>query len=372
MKTKGIVIWPYSECRSTMATYAAIATSIDVPTYIAILRDNNGCGMANRSSLGFDANEFSNLDRTFIGLNLAKGLDVIRTHPGWDHIFCEFQNSSVTRQLIVKAKETGGRIIIACESPCNMYSGWKWFAKEIYLRSVVPRICRKIVSIADVFINYSGNDAKAHKFCKWPDSQIFPFGYYSPRIQGSQRKLRVTGTDFRILASGKLSKYRGADVLVNALILLKEWGVNYSATITQDGPLFDKIRRIKQTYNLPLDLPGYLPLKDMVHHYENCSVYVGAGRSEPWGMRLNDALNCGAPLVVSDGMGGEKLVQDYGCGLICKRNNPRDLAEKLRILAQDAKKYNEIALRAYEAAEEIVPEKRAMDIIEVLIKVGWI
>ena len=32
-------------------------------------------------------------------------------------------------------------------------------------------------------------------------------------------------------------------------------------------------------------------------------------------MRLNDALNCGSPLVVSRGMGGVRLVDEYGCGL---------------------------------------------------------
>ena len=63
-------------------------------------------------------------------------------------------------------------------------------------------------------------------------------------------------------------------------------------------------------------------------------------------MRLNDALNCGAPLVVSRGMGGVKMVEDYGCGLSFENENPQDLAAKLQLLATD----NDVYLRCAENA----------------------
>jgi glycosyltransferase involved in cell wall biosynthesis len=80
-------------------------------------------------------------------------------------------------------------------------------------------------------------------------------------------------------------------------------------------------------------------------------------------MRLNDALNCGAPLVVSDGMGGVKLVNDYGCGLSFKNGDAGDLAIKLCRLATDAELYDRCAANAVRAADESSPGHKALELV---------
>ena len=118
-----------------------------------------------------------------------------------------------------------------------------------------------------------------------------------------------------------LSRYRGADILVRALKLLKDRGVKYQAVITQEGELLQQLKAMKRKYDLPIEFPGVVAMPELIKLYQACTVYVGAGRSEPWGMRLNDALNCGAPLIVSQGMGGVKLVKDFGVGLTFRQED---------------------------------------------------
>ena len=103
-------------------------------------------------------------------------------------------------------------------------------------------------------------------------------------------------------------------------------------------------------------------MQDLIRCYETCSVYVGAGNNEPWGMRLNDALQCGAPLVINRGMGGAKLVDDYKCGVNFDKNNYMMLADVLEKIITDYSFYQEIADNAFCAAQLVSPEKKAREI----------
>ena len=80
---------------------------------------------------------------------------------------------------------------------------------------------------------------------------------------------------------------------------------------------------------------------------------------EPWGMRLNDCLQCGAPLIVNRGMGGVKMVDEYNCGLSFNRGDYIGLANAMERLMTDKALYLQIAKNAIYAAEEIRPEKRS-------------
>ena len=78
---------------------------------------------------------------------------------------------------------------------------------------------------------------------------------------------------------------------------------------------------------------------DLIALYEGCSVFVAPGRQEPWGIRVNDALNAGAPTVVSRGMGAVKLIDDYSVGVSFEAGDATDLAWQLRWMATDRSRY---------------------------------
>lgn len=357
---RGVLIWAYSECRSTMATYRALINALGVPGAVVVLHANaEGCGMGLRAQTGFRPDEFLDMQKIAVGIDLNLGLKIIEEHVGWDHIFCDYQGSAVVRRLICEAKHRGSRIVIATESPCNMFFGWRRLAKELFFRTILPFKVRDVVRAADCLVSCSGEKKYAHLFGGWPEDKVISFGYFPPPIEGSKCVKRETAHPFTILSTGVLSRYRGADVLVEALRILKEDGVSYTATITQDGELLPELKDKARKYNLPIAFPGKLPLSELIKQYESCAVYVGAGRCEPWGMRINDALNCGAPLLVSRGMGAAKLVDDYKCGLTCSAGDPVDMARKLKKLAVDQNLYAKVAHNAFAVHYEVSPEAKA-------------
>ena len=364
---KGLIIWAQSSCRSTMGLYGEVAKQIGVPVVIALWFYHTKSGQSdNRSVIGLNPNEFAHIPTIPIGEDLARGLKLLDDYAGYDHYFAVYQNSQVWRHLIVEAKERGARVFVGSESPCNMSRGIRYLLKEFYLRYVLKyRIC-DVVSTAEKFINYSGADDKYALLAGWPKQKIVSFGYFPPPLEGSHFVERVTNTPFVILATGEMSKYRGADVLMNALVLLKKKGVPYKAVITQTGELLPALKRQAESHDLPVEFTGFIPMPDLIALYEQCTVYVAAGRHEPWGMRLNDALNCGAPLVVSSGMGGVKMVDDYGCGLSFKNQDAIDLADKLHLLATDFCAYQNIAGNVRNAMENCSPCIMAKKLIDIL------
>lgn len=360
---KGIIFWACTNCRSTMAFYQALSRRLNVPMVVAIWLTKNGT-CAVRSELGFRSDEFGNIEMIAVGDDYKKGLEILDAHPGWHNLFGVYQGAPGYQRLLAECKRRGLKAGVICEAPCNMSSGFRRALKTAYLKWVLPRTVRLAVSEADFFVNLSGDETRWVLNNGWSAEKIIPFGYYPPAIEGTKPVLRTSNKPFHILATGKLTAYRGSDVLICALALLKKWGIPYTATITQKGEMLPLLERYVAKYDLPIELAGFVEIDKLKDLYAKASVFVGAGRDEPWGMRLNDVLQCGMPLVVSRGMGGRQLVERYQCGTTFEREDYVDLANKLRELALDEEYYSRCAKNAYEAANAICPENMADRLIQ--------
>lgn len=359
---RGVVIWGHSNCRSVMGLYRELIRESGLPAVIPLWRipkDGDPFG-AVRQGTGFRCDEFKDLPIIAAGEDYATCRKVLDGHGDWLQLFCDYQLSPTRRRLILEAKEMGCIVGVLNEAPCNMESGVRALAKLFFMRFVLPRKVGQQARAADFFVNYSGDDDKYLKWVGWSQEKIIHLGYFPPPLEGSRCVARAgRPRPFTILVTGVLARYRGADVLVKALKILKDRGVEYRAIITQEGELLPELKQMAERHNLPIEFPGFLPMPELIKLYETCTVYVGAGRHEPWGMRLNDALNCGAPMVVSDGMGGVKLVRDYGCGLEFKSGDAKGLADALMRLATDEPFYARCAHCAHVAADEISPRVQA-------------
>ena len=358
---KGLIIWAQSDCRSMMGLYHEVRRLLSCPVVITLWKspvNDSTCDL--RSRVGFSSEEFADIGMIPVGESFERGLAVLDGHSGYSHLFAVYQGSRNFRRLIAEAKRRGENVGVISESPCNMSTGIKgWLKRNIYLPHVLPRKISTVAQTADFVINLSGDNSRPLRDIGWPAEKILPFGYFPPPIPGSRCINRNTVQGFHILVTGIMTWHRAPDTVLNALILLHKWGVKFRATFTQKGPLLGRLKSMSEKHGLPIEFPGFLPMPELIKLYETCSVYVAAGRSEPWGMRLNDALQCGAPLAVSRGMGGVKLVDEYGCGVAFDADDYVDLAHKLRRMIQDVSFYRKVAACACEAAGGIFPAKMA-------------
>ena len=367
---KGLVIWAHSDCRSMMGVYAALIKELKCPVVVALWSYCKTKGQStNRSRVGFKADEFAEIPRINVGEDWAAGLKILDDHPGYAHLFAVYQGSPNFRALLLEAKRRGERVYIISESPCNMTPGVKgWLKEYLYLPFVLPMKIKRVVEAAECVFNLSGDSSRELAAIGWPNEKIIPYGYFSPPIPESRLFERTSNADFHILVTGIMQWHRAPDTVMQALVLLKKWGVPFRATFTQKGPLYEGLKRTAIKNGVPVTFAGLLPMPELIHLYETCSVYVAAGRREPWGMRLNDALQCGAPLAVSRGMGGVQLVDEYACGVSFNAEDYVDLAHKLRRMIEDETFYLRCARNAFRAATEVAPDVKAKFLIKELAR----
>lgn len=372
---KGLVIWAQIKCRSVMALYREMAKALEVPLLVPIWHEVPMRKEDIRKEAGFRKDEFAGIESIAVGDDFQKGVEILEAHRDWNHLFCVYQAAPVFRRLIAEAKKRCGKVGVMSEAPCNMDNGLRGLAKEVYLRFVLKRRLHDATDNADFYVNYSGNDAKYLQAIGWDLTKVISFGYFPPPIEGSQFAERnPASNDFLILSSGIMTWHRGVDVLVEALRLLLDRRIPYRAVITQKGPLLKSVREKAQRLGLPIEFPGFVAMPELIRLYETCSVYVGAGRHEPWGMRLNDALNCGAPLVVSTGMGGVKMVDDYACGASFAAGDAQGLADALEKMIVDRGHYARVLANTREAAAQVAPEVQARLLVQAIEKKcpGWL
>jgi len=67
--------------------------------------------------------------------------------------------------------------------------------------------------------------------------------------------------------------------------------------------------------------------------YDLCDVFVLPSENEPWGLVVNEVMNAGKAVIVSDQVGaGPDLVEDGKNGFIVPVGNPAMLADRLKML----------------------------------------
>ena len=343
---KGIVIWGWSRCRSVMGMMRELAGM--VPVKFALWHDGVG---DYRIEQGHRANEFDDMEAIVVGDDWDAAAGLFNATKGWVHLVSPYQKSPLARRIAVAAHERGDIVGIICEAPWNgkRYGAFKDMAKpmwwlrrfadgcrsvlwNMYLRTVLKWRIRKVVAVADFFVMYSGNDMHTACAAGWPESKLVGYGYFSPPLEGSAAIKRhqpsTSGHVFNVLATGTSGcEHRGAIVLKKAEALFRKQHPDVKVNFL---------------------MPEFVSAEDVRRLYQTCDVFIGAGENEPWGMRLNDALNCGSPLLVSDGMGGRKIVEQTGAGLVFRHKDEYDLADKLFELISNYGRYAEAAYMARE------------------------
>lgn len=315
-----------------------------------------------RSATGFSNSEFSDLKIVHIGDDIALAEKTLANHIDDYNIFCAYQTCPVHQHLISILIKGNIRYGIFSEAPCNMDKYPKRLFKALYLRCFLPVKLKKIIVNTDFILNASGYYKRELLNLGWKPAQIISCGYYPPRIPGSKLMERTENNwrDFTILLSGLHQWHRSPWILLRALDILKKKGIVPKCYITQSGLYLGKMKDYAKKHQLSnVEFLGFVDISKLIHLYETCSVYVGCGNYEPWGMRLNDCLLCGAPLIVNRGMGGVKMVDEYDCGLSFNRGDYFGLANAIERLMTDETLYLQIVKNAINAAEEIKPEKAA-------------
>lgn len=141
------------------------------------------------------------------------------------------------------------------------------------------------------------------------------------------------GSETVLLYVGRFGEEKGLITLLRAARRLEASGQRCRTVLVGAGPLQQTLAELGEKWCLNLELLGFLEGEALARVYAAADVMVLPSLSEPWGLVVNEAMEFGLPLVLSDRVGsGPALLEDGKNGYLFSAGNEIDLASKIERL----------------------------------------
>lgn len=149
------------------------------------------------------------------------------------------------------------------------------------------------------------------------------------------RKMPESARDRDVVFVGRLVSDKGADILIDALALLKARGIAISATIVGDGPEREALERRARDIVPSIVFPGSKTDDDLARILNAHRILVIPSRwPEPFGIVALEGISCGCAVIGSSGGGLPEAIGP--CGRTVPNGDPEALASAIEELLSSA------------------------------------
>jgi glycosyltransferase involved in cell wall biosynthesis len=177
------------------------------------------------------------------------------------------------------------------------------------------------------------------------------FNYHSPRWQPDKH--------LKLIQIGRFDiAQKGQDILINAMALLRDAGLNVSCTLAGMAPDAEKQQAVAQLQQQTNDLGLHNHVKfwidrtDVPAMLAEHDVFVLPSRFEGFGLVLVEAMAAGLPVIASRLDGPSELIQHQQNGLLFTPEDPSDLAAQLIWLTQHPEQFAQLAEQGQQKAQQ--------------------
>jgi glycosyltransferase involved in cell wall biosynthesis len=169
-----------------------------------------------------------------------------------------------------------------------------------------------------------------------------------------KHKHKIGADQFVIGLVGKMMEGKGQHLLVEALSMMKENGMNCTALLVghfEDAKYVARVQTLAQQLNLNDNLILLRHVKNPQELMQLCDVVVLTSRRETFGLVLIEAMSVGKAVVGSDAGGVPEIIDHGTNGFLFESENSRSLYEQLATLYRDpvkTRKFGEAGRRKAE------------------------
>jgi glycosyltransferase involved in cell wall biosynthesis len=220
--------------------------------------------------------------------------------------------------------------------------------------------------VCDGFLAIGTLNARYYQAYGIPPERIFsmPYAVDNDFFQ-EQARAAATGRQTRrrdlglepgrpvILSASKLSAVKGGLDLLEAYIQLSPDGVTEPhpyLVFIGDGdqrPLLEA--RARSTRWNSIKILGFKNQRELPQYYDLCDVLVLPSRFEPWGLVVNEAMNAGRAVIVSDRVGcGPDLVHEGVNGYVFQTGDRAGLCQALEKVVGDPHRCRSLGAKSLE------------------------
>ncbi len=158
----------------------------------------------------------------------------------------------------------------------------------------------------------------------WSDADLISLG----ESLGAKHETRY------VITTSRLVPKNAVDILIMALKYVPQ---SIELVIIGDGPDRAMLEGLAKSESVAerVHFLGHKDLSDIPRYLAISDVFIRASRSEGLGTSFIEAMAAGVP-VIATGVGGiADFLKDRETGILCKVNDPKDLAEKIVLLLEN-------------------------------------
>jgi glycosyltransferase involved in cell wall biosynthesis len=132
---------------------------------------------------------------------------------------------------------------------------------------------------------------------------------------GRRQKLRRNSPQIHLLYVGRLLEWKGVDIALRSVGILKQSYPEISLTLIGDGPARSRLIALSRKLGLERNLRwlGWLPQRALADHYRAADILLYPSLRDSGGMVVLEALAHGLPVVCTD-LGGPGIIVNSTCG----------------------------------------------------------
>ncbi len=282
-----------------------------------------------RRSQGWPSLERSHLQEVFLPREEWRAAvdGVIRQHPDAVHIFSGIGAYPQISYALERVEQgVAGRYAVMAESPVML--GWRAPLRRIKSAwHYWPRRRRMLGLLA---MGQLASDFYAE--IGIPRQRIYPYVYQS-LYESKADSVAVVSSRFAYF--GQLDHRKGVDILINALASVR---APFRLDVIGDGLARLSLEALTRRLGLEdkINFVGTLPSAELQQRLPGYAFSVVPSRFDGWGMAVNESLQAGLPVLVSDRVGAAELVSASGAGAVYPMESVQKLAELIQARLLDS------------------------------------
>lgn len=359
-KVNKIIIWWEIPCKAITPVLEELSLLQDTPLILVTSELS-----VERKNMGWEEPILKNLDHIILSELewQQRAREILLENKNSFHIFNGFYFPKYIFNLETIALKYSIQYAILSEAPSNRYNFVKWCLAEFYYRYILPMRTKKVLKNALFVGSLSGSSfADKEKFYRLgvPRESLIPFGYFSKTENPPDFTLNNNSIP-QIFCPGNLVRHKGVHLLIKALNDLNNSGLNFSCHITGNGPEINSLKRMTAKFSLDNKIVFHGVLEQVKYDClkNKMDILVAPGYIEPWGIRINESIQVGHVVILSDKIGAAELIKSSGGGEIFRSGDYIDLAKKLKTYLENHDNILIAKANNIKYSPRISPEKAA-------------
>lgn len=157
-----------------------------------------------------------------------------------------------------------------------------------------------------------------------------------------RKMFKIEKDEFLLFFLGFLLPHRRIEDVIEAVKILRLEKFKIKLLIggawNSGANYYNKLLNIISKYNLndQIVFSGWLSESDTINCYYSCDAFIWPCVNQTWGLVVVEAMACGKPVIVSTDTGVSEIIEDNVNGLLIDPRNPKEIAEKTKLLIKDA------------------------------------